>query len=113
MTYPNPQGTTFESEPTTQIGGVSPFAGPQGASSAFIEGGVGVAHATQLSDYKIIRRNGAVVAFEPSKIAIASSEFIEQHNDDMKFIIDSMIRPRLQFTDNKRDFVQLKFIVIT
>ncbi len=71
MTYLNTQGTNFESESSTQTGGVSPFAGPQGASSAFIEGGVGIAHATQLSDYKIIRRNGAVVAFEPSKIAIA------------------------------------------
>ncbi|WP_255537522.1 MULTISPECIES: ribonucleoside-diphosphate reductase subunit alpha [unclassified Polynucleobacter] len=34
-------------------------------------GGVGGTQATQLSDYKIIRRNGSVVAFEPSKIAIA------------------------------------------
>jgi cell division protein FtsI/penicillin-binding protein 2 len=36
-----------------------------------VAGGVGGAQATQLSDYKIIRRNGSVVAFEPSKIAIA------------------------------------------
>ena len=30
--------------------------------------------------------------------------------NDMKFIIDAMILPKLQFTDNKRDFVQLKVI---
>ena len=28
--------------------------------------------------------------------------------NDMKFIIDAMILPKLQFTDNKHDFVQLK-----
>jgi ribonucleoside-diphosphate reductase alpha chain len=68
MTYADPQATGQ----TT-----SPFAGQttgqvnQQPSEGFIAGGVGSAQATQLSDYKIIRRNGSVVAFEPSKIAIA------------------------------------------
>ncbi|WP_433915508.1 ribonucleoside-diphosphate reductase subunit alpha [Polynucleobacter corsicus] len=43
----------------------------QTPSAGFVAGGVGGGQATQLSDYKIIRRNGSVVAFEPSKIAIA------------------------------------------
>ena len=60
-----------------------------------------------LDHYPIYCRN---VIHVPSKISIATDEFIEQHNDDIKFLIDSMILPRLQFTDNKRDFVQLKFI---
>ncbi len=34
----------------------------------------------ELNDYKIIRRNGAVVAFEPAKIAIALTKaFIAVH----------------------------------
>ncbi|MTW10284.1 ribonucleoside-diphosphate reductase subunit alpha [Pseudoduganella eburnea] len=36
-------------------------------------GGVAVS-ASQLADYRIIRRNGAVVAFEPSKIAVAMTK---------------------------------------
>ena len=36
-----------------------------------VAGGV---RATSYADYKIIRRNGAVVAFEPSKIAVATSD---------------------------------------
>ena len=47
----------------------------------------------------------------PSKVSIATEEFIEQHNEDTKYLIDTIIRPRLMFTDNKRDFVQLKFIL--
>jgi ribonucleoside-diphosphate reductase alpha chain len=43
----------------------------QAPSAGFVAGGIGGGQATQLSDYKIIRRNGSVVAFEPSKIAIA------------------------------------------
>jgi ribonucleoside-diphosphate reductase alpha chain len=43
----------------------------QAPSAGFVAGGVGGSQATQLTDYKIIRRNGSVVAFEPSKIAIA------------------------------------------
>jgi ribonucleoside-diphosphate reductase alpha chain len=43
----------------------------QAPSASFVAGGVGGTQATQSSDYKIIRRNGSVVAFKPSKIAIA------------------------------------------
>ena len=70
MTYSNPQTAG-------QATGVNnPGMGPAGAinqtpSASFVAGGVGGSQATQLSDYKIIRRNGSVVAFEPSKIAIA------------------------------------------
>ena len=70
MTYANPQTQS-------QLTGVSnPGMGSAGGinqalSAGFVAGGVGSAQATQLSDYKIIRRNGSVVAFEPSKIAIA------------------------------------------
>ncbi len=70
MTYANPQTTSQSS------GAENPGLNPTGAlsqnpSASFIAGGVGGSQATQLSDYKIIRRNGSVVAFEPSKIAIA------------------------------------------
>ena len=70
MTYTNPQ-TAGQVPGTT-----NPGMGPAGAinqtpSASFVAGGVGGSQATQLSDYKIIRRNGSVVAFEPSKIAIA------------------------------------------
>ena len=44
--------------------------------------GVGVTNvqATSFGDYKVIRRNGAVVAFEPSKIAVAMTKaFIAVH----------------------------------
>ena len=70
MTYANPQTQS-------QLTGVSnPGMGSAGGinqalSAGFVAGGVGSTQATQLSDYKIIRRNGSVVAFEPSKIAIA------------------------------------------
>ena len=70
MTYANPQTA---GQPT---GANNPGMSPAGAinqapSASFVAGGVGGTQATQLSDYKIIRRNGSVVAFEPSKIAIA------------------------------------------
>ena len=70
MTYANPQTA---GQPT---GANNPGMSPAGAinqapSAGFVAGGVGGGQATQLSDYKIIRRNGSVVAFEPSKIAIA------------------------------------------
>ena len=70
MTYSNPQ------TPGQQAGANNPGMSPAGAinqapSASFVAGGVGGTQATQLSDYKIIRRNGSVVAFEPSKIAIA------------------------------------------
>ena len=70
MTYANPQSA---GQPTgVNNPGISP-AGVinQTPSAGFVAGGVGGSQATQLSDYKIIRRNGSVVAFEPSKIAIA------------------------------------------
>ena len=60
-----------------------------------------------LNQYQVYLKNSVCI---PSKISIATDEFIEQHNDDMKFIIDSMIIPRLKLTDNKCDFVLLKFI---
>ena len=70
MTYANPQTA---GQPA---GANNPGMNPAGAvnqapSASFVAGGVGGTQATQLSDYKIIRRNGSVVAFEPSKIAIA------------------------------------------
>jgi len=70
MTYANPQ--TAGQPAGTNNPGLNP-AGPlsQTPSAGFVAGGVGGSQATQLSDYKIIRRNGSVVAFEPSKIAIA------------------------------------------
>jgi ribonucleoside-diphosphate reductase alpha chain len=43
-------------------------------------GGVTNVQATSFGDYKVIRRNGAVVAFEPSKIAVAMTKaFIAVH----------------------------------
>src|SRR6267378_6106437 len=42
-------------------------AAPAGSSGGSVRGVV----ATSFADYKIIRRNGAVVGFEPSKIAVA------------------------------------------
>ena len=70
MTYANPQTAGQPSGANNP--GMSP-AGVvnQAPSASFVAGGVGGTQATQLSDYKIIRRNGSVVAFEPSKIAIA------------------------------------------
>ena len=70
MTYANPQ-TAGQPAGTN-----NPSLNPAGAlsqapSAGFVAGGVGGNQATQLSDYKLIRRNGSVVAFEPSKIAIA------------------------------------------
>ncbi len=70
MTYANPQ--TAGQTPGENNPGMSPVGSMnQTPSASFVAGGVGGAQATQLSDYKIIRRNGSVVAFEPSKIAIA------------------------------------------
>ena len=68
MTFADPQATGQASQPFAgqSLGQVS-----QNPSQTFAAGGVGSAQAVQLSDYKIIRRNGSVVAFEPSKIAIA------------------------------------------
>ena len=60
-----------------------------------------------LERYQIYYNSCLVV---PRKITVASEEFIEQHNDDINFIIRSTITPRLKFTDNKRDYVQFVFI---
>ncbi|AKD24542.1 ribonucleoside-diphosphate reductase, alpha subunit [Polynucleobacter duraquae] len=70
MTYANPQavGQTIG---INNPGISSSESMNQAPSAGFVAGGVGGGQATQLSDYKIIRRNGSVVAFEPSKIAIA------------------------------------------
>ncbi|NBS75129.1 MAG: hypothetical protein EBS66_16820 [Betaproteobacteria bacterium] len=70
MSYANPQAAGLASN--TQTTGLNPGAPiSQTPSAGFMAGGVGAGQTTQLSDYKIIRRNGSVVAFEPSKIAIA------------------------------------------
>jgi ribonucleoside-diphosphate reductase alpha chain len=70
MTYANPQ--TAGQPAGANNPGMSPAGAlNQAPSASFVAGGVGGSQATQLSDYKIIRRNGSVVAFEPSKIAIA------------------------------------------
>ncbi len=70
MTYANPQ--TADQSAGANNPGMSPAGAiNQAPSASFVAGGVGGTQATQLSDYKIIRRNGSVVAFEPSKIAIA------------------------------------------
>ena len=65
MTYANPPaaGQTSATNPSASL--------TQTPSADFVSGGVGAGQITQLSDYKIIRRNGSVVSFEPSKIAIA------------------------------------------
>ncbi|MBJ7380270.1 MAG: ribonucleoside-diphosphate reductase subunit alpha [Polynucleobacter sp.] len=65
MTYANPPaaGQTSAINPSASL--------TQTPSAHFVSGGVGAGQITQLSDYKIIRRNGSVVSFEPSKIAIA------------------------------------------
>jgi ribonucleoside-diphosphate reductase alpha chain len=70
MTYANPQAAG-QTAGTNNPGISSTESMNQSPSASFVAGGVGGGQATQLSDYKIIRRNGSVVAFEPSKIAIA------------------------------------------
>ena len=69
MTYMNQ--STAEAQLGSQSGSNPTATMTQNPSAGFVAGGVGGTQATQLSDYKIIRRNGSVVAFEPSKIAIA------------------------------------------
>ncbi|GAB4474108.1 MAG: ribonucleoside-diphosphate reductase subunit alpha [Burkholderiaceae bacterium] len=44
------------------------------ASEPVASGGVGGVAATSYADYKVIRRNGAVVGFEPAKIALAMTK---------------------------------------
>jgi ribonucleoside-diphosphate reductase alpha chain len=70
MTYADPNAAGLSQSFVS--GGLTPsIPSTQDSSANFVAGGVGSQQATQLSDYKIIRRNGSVVAFEPSKIAIA------------------------------------------
>jgi len=45
-----------------------------GAVTGAQQGGIGGAVATSYADYKVIRRNGAVVSFEPAKIAVAMTK---------------------------------------
>ena len=45
-----------------------------GAMMAAQQGGIGAALATSYADFKVIRRNGAVVGFEPAKIAVAMTK---------------------------------------
>jgi ribonucleoside-diphosphate reductase alpha chain len=55
--------------------GVSAVAGTfPGAVVVAQQGGIGAALATSYADYKVIRRNGAVVGFEPAKIAVAMTK---------------------------------------
>ena len=44
---------------------------PRPTASGAVESGIGEARASSFSEYKLIRRNGTVVGFEPAKIAIA------------------------------------------
>jgi len=52
--------------------GASAF--PSGLPEARTSGGIGSVAATSYADYKVIRRNGAVVGFEPAKIALAMTK---------------------------------------
>ena len=70
MTYADPHGNLLGTNTYTGTSNTSPISN-QSPSVGFIAGGVGATNPVQLSDYKIIRRNGVVVGFEPSKIAIA------------------------------------------
>jgi ribonucleoside-diphosphate reductase alpha chain len=47
---------------------------PSAALEQNASGGVGRVAATSYADYKVIRRNGAVVGFEPAKIALAMTK---------------------------------------
>jgi ribonucleoside-diphosphate reductase alpha chain len=60
----------------------TPASAGMGAQLSPVERASGVTNvqATSFGDYKVIRRNGAVVAFEPSKIAVAMTKaFIAVH----------------------------------
>jgi ribonucleoside-diphosphate reductase alpha chain len=56
------------------VGNAASFAMVPPTASAPVPVTAGGAMATSLSDYKLIRRNGAVVAFEPGKIAVAMTK---------------------------------------
>jgi len=55
-----------------QAGAVEPFQPGRQAGAA--EGGVNWVVATSFADYKLIRRNGSVVGFEPAKIEVAMTK---------------------------------------
>ncbi len=55
-------------------GGTGAFPGAIPSTAVGAPVTAGGAMATSLSDYKLIRRNGAVVAFEPTKIAVAMTK---------------------------------------
>ena len=56
------------------VGAAAGFAAVAQSVSAAVPVTAGGAMATSLADYKLIRRNGAVVAFEPGKIAVAMTK---------------------------------------
>ncbi len=64
------------------LGGASAVAGAHQPAEEMKSstGGISAVHATSFGEYKVIRRNGSVVAFEPSKIAVATTKaFIAVH----------------------------------
>ena len=59
---------------------------PQAPASAGAVSGLATA-ASALGDFRIIRRNGAVVAFEPSKINVAMTKaFLAVHGGQLSLI---------------------------
>ena len=60
-----------------------------------------------LKQYPIYRKQGLLI---PSKIVVASSEFINQHNEDTNHFIETVIKPRIKVTGNEQDYIQ--FIAI-
>jgi ribonucleoside-diphosphate reductase alpha chain len=66
MTFADPQATGQMG--TIRQGGTNPAGNlTQPPSANFVSGGVGLAQATQLSDYKIIRRNGSWLLLNPRR----------------------------------------------
>nr|WP_315596380.1 ribonucleoside-diphosphate reductase subunit alpha [uncultured Cupriavidus sp.] len=61
---------TAQNEQNTGVAGATGIAGAAGGTSQQIPAAAGVSY----QDYKLIRRNGAVVAFEPNKIAVAMTK---------------------------------------
>ena len=41
-----------------------------------------------LNQYQVYRKNGV---FVPNKVTVASSEYIKQHNEDINYLIDTVI----------------------
>ena len=59
---------------TSAAGAVGSFPSAMGQAPIGAPVTAGGAMATSLADYKIIRRNGSVVGFEPAKIAVAMTK---------------------------------------